>query len=211
MTSTSNKASSNTGIELVLFDLGGVLIEFGGIEAMQALSGIDDEAELWRRWLECEWVRAFERGHCSPSEFAQGVVDDWQLSITGDEYLASFIHWVRGPYPGAVELVGDVSTVIATGCLSNTNDLHWKYQFEHNPMLASFSPCFLSYELGLVKPDAEIFEHVVEHVGCDPSAVLFLDDNIINVDGARACGLNAHLAQGVDAARAVLEQVGVLP
>lgn len=197
-------------IDVVLFDLGGVLIEFGGIDAMRELAGIDDEAELWRRWLECRWVRSFERGHCSPIDFAHGVVDDWQLAITGNEYLDSFNSWVRGPFAGAAELVAEVASAVTTGCLSNTNELHWEHQFQHNPMLASFSPSFLSYELGLVKPDAEIFEHVVAELGCDPSRVLFLDDNIINVDGARACGLNAHLTQGVDAARTVLRRFGLV-
>lgn len=61
-------------IDIVLFDLGGVLIEFGGVEAMRALAGIDSDDELWRRWLTCRWVRSLERGDCSPADFAGGMV-----------------------------------------------------------------------------------------------------------------------------------------
>jgi hypothetical protein len=49
-------------IDLVLFDLGGVLIELGGVAAMMELAGIDTDDELWLRWLSCRWVRTFERG-----------------------------------------------------------------------------------------------------------------------------------------------------
>ena len=56
--------------KLVLFDLGGVLIELRGVATMAELSGIDDEGELWRRWLQCRWVRIFESGGCTPGEIA---------------------------------------------------------------------------------------------------------------------------------------------
>lgn len=49
-------------MEAVVFDLGGVLAEFGGMESMRRLSGIVDDEELWRRWLTCRWVRRFEGG-----------------------------------------------------------------------------------------------------------------------------------------------------
>ena len=48
--------------DVVLFDLGGVLVDFGGVQAMKELSGITDDDELWHRWLTCRWVREFERG-----------------------------------------------------------------------------------------------------------------------------------------------------
>ena len=53
--------STTSGIDVVLFDLGGVLVDFGGVEAMKELSGITDDDELWHRWLTCRWVREFER------------------------------------------------------------------------------------------------------------------------------------------------------
>jgi FMN phosphatase YigB (HAD superfamily) len=60
-------------VDLVLFDLGGVLIEVHGVHAMLELTGIKSEEELWRRWLTCRWVRRFESGGCSETEFAAGV------------------------------------------------------------------------------------------------------------------------------------------
>ena len=56
-------------IEIVLFDLGGVLIELGGMAEMSVFSREDEESELWRRWLECPWVRRFETGQCDADVF----------------------------------------------------------------------------------------------------------------------------------------------
>ncbi len=57
-------------IDFVLFDLGGVLIDPGGVGPMRELSGLGCEEEVWARWLSCRWVRSFEAGQCSPQEFA---------------------------------------------------------------------------------------------------------------------------------------------
>src|ERR1700683_947261 len=59
--------------ELVLFDLGGVLIAPGGVAPMRELSGLGSDEALWTRWLSCPWVRRFEAGQCTPEEFAAGV------------------------------------------------------------------------------------------------------------------------------------------
>jgi glucose-1-phosphatase len=196
-------------IEVVLFDLGGVLIDFGGIDAMRELAGMDTDDEVWRRWLECRWVRAFERGHCSPDEFAAGVVADWGLPTDGPAYLEAFSGWLGDALPGAAELVADVRRVARVGCLSNTNALHWAH-WERWPFLDELDFRFVSYELGLVKPDRELFEHVAEALPVDAASVLFLDDNLINVEGAVASGFRAAHVRGPAEARAALVERGVL-
>ena len=59
-------------------------------------------------------------------------------------------------------------------------------------------------------PDAAIFEHALDDLGVDADRAVFLDDNQVNVDGARAVGLRAERTQGPDEARAVLVSLGVL-
>jgi glucose-1-phosphatase len=195
--------------ELVLFDLGGVLIELRGVSTMAGLADIVDEGELWRRWLGCRWVRRFERGECGAEEFASGVVGDWGLDVGPDEFLEIFASWPVGPYAGAEELIRQVRSTASVGCLSNTNVLHWDGNAEHWPLMALFDHRYVSHRLGAVKPDNEIFVHVVDALGVPAGTVLFLDDNRVNVEGARAAGLRAERAVGVDEARRVLEQVGI--
>jgi putative hydrolase of the HAD superfamily len=194
----------------VIFDLGGVLADFGGLAAMRQLAGMESDEEVWQRWLTCRWVRSFERGACSPREFAAGVVSDWALPLEPDAFLAGFRKWVAFPFPGADEVVRAVARRVPVGCLSNTNLVHWEESVSRWQLLELFDFRFLSFELGLLKPDAEVFEHVCRAVGVVPGRLLFLDDNMINVEGARSMGMAAFQVRGVDEARGVLVQAGVL-
>jgi glucose-1-phosphatase len=196
--------------DIVLFDLGGVLIDFGGVGPMRELAGIESDDELWARWLSCRWVRSFERGQCSQEDFAAGMVDDWGLPIAPQVFLDQFAAWPGRPLDGADELVERVKQTTPAGCLSNTNSLHWDRQFSRFPILDAFDFRFLSFELGVVKPDRELFDRVAELLPVPAARVLFLDDNAINVEGAQAGGFAARHVRGVDEARAALVEAGVI-
>ena len=197
-------------VDLVLFDLGGVLIEVAGVRAMLELTGIASEEELWRRWLTCRWVRRFESGRCSEADFAAGVVADWQLELSPAAFLAAFQDWPTGPLPGAAELVAQTRASVATGCFSNTNALHWHDHIAAWPLAGLFDYRFLSFELGLLKPDTAAFAQVAELLDVPAERVLFLDDNAVNVAGAAAAGFQAARAAGVHEARQRLAEAAVL-
>ncbi|HZU79777.1 MAG TPA: HAD-IA family hydrolase [Acidimicrobiales bacterium] len=198
-------------VDAVLFDLGGVVVQLGGVEAMLRLAGMadDEDEEMWRRWFSCRWVRAFERGHCSPEDFAEGVAADWALPVTGAQFLAEFRGWIVGPLPGATELVAEVAGRVPVACLSNTNAVHWEAGAARWDLLQLFAHRFLSFELGLVKPDTEMFVHACDALGLEPERVLLLDDNRINVDAASAAGLVARRTRGVAEARRELAALGL--
>jgi glucose-1-phosphatase len=197
-------------VDLVLFDLGGVLIEISGVRAMLELTGIESEEELWRRWLTCRWVRRFESGGCSEAEFAAGVVADWQLEISPAAFLAAFRDWPTQPLPGAAELVAQTRASVAIGCFSNTNALHWHDHIAAWPLTGLFEHRFLSFELGLLKPDVAAFAQVASLLTVPAGRVLFLDDNAVNVAGAAAAGFQAARATGVQEARQRLAEAAVL-
>ncbi len=199
-----------SGADVVLFDLGGVLIDFGGVGPMRQLANIDSDDALWLRWLTCPWVRTFERGHCSPEEFGTGMVEEWGLDISADAYLAAFASWPGGPLPGALELAQEVRDLLPTGCLSNTNTLHWTAHFSQWHLVETLDHCFLSFEMGMVKPDSEIFDEVAGALGTDPSRIVFLDDNTLNVDAASRAGFQAAHVRGVEGAREALLEMGIL-
>ena len=197
-------------VDLVLFDLGGVLIEVAGVRAMLELTGITSEEELWRRWLTCRWVRRFESGSCSETEFAAGVVADWQLELSASSFLEAFRDWPTGPLPGAAELVAQTRASVTTGCFSNTNALHWHDHIATWPLTGLFDHRFLSFELGLLKPDIAAFAQVADQLEMPAERVLFLDDNAVNVAGAAAAGFQAARAAGVNEARQRLVEAAVL-
>jgi HAD superfamily hydrolase (TIGR01509 family) len=197
-------------IDLVLFDLGGVLIRPGGVASMRALSGIDSDEALWIRWLSCQWVRRFEAGRCAPEEFAAGMVADWGLELEPAAFLEEFGRWPEPPFEGALELVDEVQARVPAAFLSNMNSFQWASKYEGIPLTEAFAFRFLSFELGLVKPDAAIFDAVAARLPVPRQRVLFLDDNAINVEAAEGAGFAAEHVRGLDATRVALRAAGVL-
>ena len=195
---------------VVVFDLGGVLADFGGLGPLRQMSGIESDEELWRRWLTSEPVRRFESGLGTDEEFAAALVDEWRLPITPDELLAMFPGWLVGAYDGAVELVRETAARTRVAFFSNSNRLHWQAGVERWPLLREFDRAFVSFAIGAVKPDPEAFEIVVRELGVPAAATLFLDDNQLNVDAAVSVGMRARRVRGVDGARAALVDAGVL-
>jgi len=197
-------------IEIVVLDLGGVLVELGGVDELGALIGEQDEAEVWRRWLNSEWVRRYERGRCTREEFANGMIQENRLELEPEEFLVLFLAWPRGLFSGAQSLVQSVRPDLELACLSNTNELHWKEQKDAGDVHRLFEKQFLSYEIGMVKPDLEIFDCVTSALACPAGSIFFLDDNLINVEGARVAGWQAERVAGVEEARRALRQRGLL-
>jgi len=203
---------SQTGeqIEIVLFDIGGVLARFSGISVLRELTGAASETEVARRWLMSPSVRRFESGACTDHEFAAGMVAEWELPYSAEEFLAIFPTWLEDPFDGAEQMIRDASARVGVGCLSNTNSLQWRGTISQWPLSRYFEYRFLSFELGAVKPDPEIYELAIARLPAPPENVLFLDDNPPNVAHAQAIGLRAEQVGGVAQARAVLERYGVL-
>ena len=194
----------------VVFDVGGVLVRLGGVERMVTLSGMASADAVWARWLTCPWVRDFERGRCTVDEFVTGVIASWDLDVTPEAFLAEFASWPEAPLPGAAALVTEVASAVPTACLANTNAVHWDVAGGFG-VVDGCTVRFLSHELGMVKPDAEVFDHVAGVLGLDPGRILFLDDLESNVAGARSRGFVAARVTGPDEARTALVAAGVLP
>lgn len=195
-------------IEVILFDLGGVLIELSGAGTMMRWSQLD-ESEIWRRWLASTAVRKFESGKCDADEFARAVVREFQLATTPEVFMEAFIQWPNGLFEGAVPLLRRLSDDYHLSCLSNTNQLHWQRFETETALFDNLHSHFLSHQIGMLKPDTEIFGYVTEALGRSPESILFFDDNQVNVDAARTAGFHARQAKGVDEVERHLQQLGL--
>ena len=171
---------------------------------MGELAGISDADEVMARWLACPWVRAFEMGQCGQDDFAAGMVDEWRLTLTPGAFIEDFSSWPGGPMVGAEDLVRQVA---AEGnqvcCFSNTNSLHWEGSARIKDLMCLFDSTYLSFQMGMLKPDLQAFEYVAQSLGLPPHRVLFLDDNQINVEAARTAGFSASRVLGVEQVLAV--------
>ena len=198
-------------IRVVLFDLGGVLIEFTGPSTLlRWLGGRLTPEQVWPLWLRSPVVRDFERGFVEPDVFADRLIADLGLPVERRQFLDDFAAWPRGLYAGAAELIARVPASYARATLSNTNEVHWPRITDEMKLGELFDHHFPSHLIGKLKPDSEVFAHVAQTLGCEPSAILFLDDQPLNVEAARAAGLRAVQASGVTGAESVLVEAGVL-
>jgi len=177
------------GNRVILFDLGGVLIENSGEHGLSALLPYRlSRDEIWGRWLESEAVKEFERGRLSPEVFAARFIAEWRLELPPAEFLASFAGWPKGLFKGAAELVRGLRARHRVACLSNVNELHWA-RFPELPEL--FDATFASHLTGHLKPEAGAYQHVLRELGVPPDAVWFFDDLAQNVEAARSAGMHA--------------------
>ncbi len=198
-------------IDVVLFDLGGVLVELAGVDQMLAWSrGIDTHEELWRRWLHSPVVRRFETGGIGREAFALEVIEEFGVPVGTDEFLAAFTWWPRSVYPGTFELLDAMRRRYRVASVSNTNEIHWDRFSNEWKLDAAFHHNFPSYLVGKLKPDADYFEHVLEAVEAPAHRVLFIDDNAINVDAAARLGMVARKVAGVAGARRAFVELGLL-
>jgi HAD superfamily hydrolase (TIGR01509 family) len=193
---------------VLLFDLGGVLVDVGAFDAVRAMVGatVDDD-ELKRRWLRSPAVRSFELGRVSPAAFAAQFVEEWQVPLTPEAFLGEVYSWIRQPYPGAVDLLERLRGGYHVACLTNCNELHWS---QLTPFLECFDSAFSSHLLGEIKPDPKAFEAVMSELGVKPHEVRFFDDSSPNVEAARLLGIDSFLVNGIDDVMRAVTEGGLL-
>jgi len=195
--------------DVLLFDLGGVLIDFAGFDELgRLLPGSPDRREVRARWIESESVQKFERGLITPLQFACGVIAELELGLSPDDFITAFVEWARGPYPGARSLMGRLHGTCRLACLSNSNELHTPlHRRSMQPLMDRY---YFSNDLGMVKPDREIFDHVIRDLGVPSVRIAFFDDTPVNVQAARGAGLTAFEVDGISALSAQLQRLGFL-
>jgi glucose-1-phosphatase len=201
---------SAPAIRAVFFDLGGVLVELGGEAHMLSLMGGGTSLEaLWRTWLSSPAVRDHETGRIGADAFATALVAELGLAIGPAEFLAGFRTWIRGPFEGAHALVDDVRSRYRTALLTNTSGVHWPL-IEELDLTGRFHHVVASHLVGEVKPDPAFYRIALEAAGIEAAEALFLDDNQVNIEGARACGMQAERVYGAAGARAALVARGLI-
>ncbi len=196
--------------DILLFDLGGVLVELMGVAQMIAWSGLD-EKRLWSRWLECVSVRDFETGRIGPQEFAERTIEELELRVDPDLFLRRFIQFPKGFFPGAVDYIRSLSKTSITATLSNTNVLHWERLCSETDVERLFHRCFLSHRIGLLKPDEAVYRRVLEELDVPPERIVYVDDLELNVEAARRLGIRAFLARGFEDMKNNLAALGIRP
>jgi putative hydrolase of the HAD superfamily len=211
-------------------ELRGVIADWGGVLSAPILTsvrawidadGIDWESyrAVMRPWVSQAYdidgaanpIHALERGECSGAEFER-ILAARLLRLDGAAVMAEGL--LGRMFAGLVPVPAMYDTIRAlraaglrTGLLSNS----WgcdEYPREDFPGL--FDTVVLSGEVGMRKPEPEIFRHAAQTLGLPPGECVFIDDMPANVAAAQACGMTAVLhAEPAATARTLQDLLGV--
>jgi len=203
-----NRLAPKPDERILLFDLGGVVVESAGLAVLQQRLPHLTPAQVQARWLASPAVGRFERGAISPDEFALEFLAEWPLQLEPAAFLRDFASWVRGFLPGAARLLAHLRRRHTVACLSNTNAVHWAGL---DDVRKAFDMCIVSHLIGRMKPERAAYEHALRRLGAEPQQVCFFDDLAHNVAAARELGLQAIQVRGVAETEAALRGLGIAP
>ncbi len=197
-------------LEAIVFDLGGVLLEvdFGCVFAVWAEHAGVPAAQIRDRYRMDAAYERHERGEISATQYFECLRDTLGLRLTDAQFEAGWNEVVRGEFPGVAALIEQAAQRLPLYVFSNTNAMHHAHWGpSHARLLQPFRRLFMSYEMGLRKPEALAFNYIAAEIGVPLPNILFFDDTAENVLAARALGMQAVQVAGVDQLRSALARL----
>ena len=183
--------------DLVIFDLGGVLVRIrhGLVACAEAIGvSLDEKSMMAADTEEVAGVMdSYQAGKMNLADFSRTLSRALDGVCSPEQVEAMHHEVLLGPYAGAEELVAELQRGgTATAILSNTCAVHWQV-LQHYRAIAAISPksWYLSFELGYAKPTPMIYEQVEHLSGRRPEEIVFVDDNPSNVKAAADRGWRA--------------------
>jgi putative hydrolase of the HAD superfamily len=195
----------------VIFDYGEVISLSQSRQdraVIAGLAGAGDGAAAERFWAAYSAHRdGLDLGKAGVAAYWRAVAGDigarWDQARVHELWAADLRSWLS-VNPAVIDVLADLragSTPLAL--LSNAGPDYASF-FRHGPLADFFSACYVSGELGLLKPHAEIYRHVLGDLGIAPAEAVFIDNRESNVAGAQALGITGHVFTGPGPLRAFL-------
>lgn len=191
----------------LLFDLGGVLLDvdfervLDAWTPLSALSRADLRAAFRFDLAYCR----HERGEIPSEEYFEHLRRTLRLRGTNAAIAAGWNAIFGKEIAATLDLIEGVRERIPCYLFSNSNRVHkavWTARFAR--LLEPFEEVFVSCDLGVRKPEPAAFLDIARRIGLPPEAILFFDDTLENVHGARAVGMHAvHVRATEDVAAAL--------
>ena len=193
--------------DALLFDLGRVVLDIDFDRAVACWAGHAgcEPARLAGRFARGELYQRHERGEISDAEFFAGQRASMGIELTDAQFLEGWNAIFAGEMPGIAPLLARAARAMPLYAFSNTNRPHVAhFSKAYADLLGHFRGMYLSSTIGLRKPDAAAYDHVVKAIGVPASRILFFDDLAENVEAARARGLHAvQVKSSADVANAL--------
>jgi putative hydrolase of the HAD superfamily len=207
-----NSPLSAHSADALLFDLGRVVldIDFNKVAAIWAGHAGCAPAQLVGRFSPNDAWRRHERGEISDAAFFEGLRGSLGIAISDAQFLEGWNAIFTGEMPDIAAHLARAGQRLPLYAFSNTNGAHVAHFSQaYADVLGHFREIYLSSSIGLRKPEAAAYDHVVKAIGVPASRIVFFDDSAENIAGARARGLTAvHVTSPDDVAK-TLEALGI--
>jgi glucose-1-phosphatase len=192
----------NSGnIKNIIFDFGGVIlnIDFNRSIGMFRLLGLNYFENMYSNTIQSDLFVRLEKGLISPSDFRQELQDTTGIYMTSEEIDEAWNALLLDLPSYRIKMLDKVRNNYRTFLLSNTNTIHYEVYFEqfkkeygYRSFDELFRKAYFSFEMGMKKPDNEIFEAVIKDQNLNPEETLFIDDSIANIEAASSMGFITH-------------------
>ncbi|MGY6530213.1 MAG: HAD family hydrolase [Cyanobacterium sp.] len=183
-------------LEAIIFDLGGVIIEVDmGYPYRYFAEHSSGDKDILIKDLRAIALR-YEIGEIGDQEFIEKVRESIKLDKS-DKEIKTIWNGMLGEVPPELgELLSKIKQEKKTFILSNTNSIHieevekrFNKSIPQYSLEKLFDQVYYSHKIGLHKPDPKIYNYVIEKNNLNPHRTLFIDDNIHNVNCAKALGI----------------------
>ncbi len=198
-------------IQLAIFDLGKVLIDFDFTVAIQRIRKVQplDLFKVKSLFQNSALARRWDKGLVPEQEFYSQVSHALKLTTTLEEFRVIW-NEIFTEKREMIELAGQFRQRGKTAVISNTNPWHAEYIRRTYPWINSFDHFIASCDVHLLKPDPRIFQIALEKTGIHAENALYLDDIEENVRAARELGINSFHFTGYKSLAKELKDRGIL-
>ncbi|MEJ5070165.1 glucose-1-phosphatase [Enterobacter sp. MYb186] len=185
---------------LYIFDLGNVIVDIDFNRVLGTWSDFSRVplATLKQTFTMGDAFHQHERGEISDEQFAEMLCHEMDLPLSYEQFSHGWQAIFVGIRPEVIAIMHKLREqghrVVV---LSNTNRLHTTFWPDEYPEVkAAADKIYLSQEMGMRKPEARIYQAVLQAEGFSATDALFFDDNVDNIEGANQLGITSILVTG---------------
>ena len=199
-------------IKAIIFDLGNVLIkvDFDRMLINQIKESIGGTAlEVMEAAYNDILFRQFCTGMIDSLKFYEELSKRYNLNMSFEKFKEKWCN-IFELIDGMPELLTELGKKFKIGLLSDTDPIHWQFVLDNYPFLRSIKNPTLSFETGYMKPNPELYQIAAGNVNHSVEECLFIDDRLINVEGAQKAGMKAVEYLNAEQLKKYLEQIGLI-
>lgn len=189
-------------IKNIIFDLGGVIINIDYALLIEAFSkiGLPHFEAYFSQKEQKKLFDFYEKGMISSQDFREELKRQCKPGTTNAEIDTAWNAMFLDLPKERLAVLLDTKNKYRTFLLSNTNEIHMifinnylKQRYKINNLEKHFEKVYLSYEVKMRKPDAEIFELVLNQNKLKKEETLFIDDSVQHIESANKLGISTIL------------------